>query len=369
MRFGIGVAALAAACGVSMGCAGLPAAVGLDERVSGKQAASVAPALGAVVVACGRQVNHAQSGVTRLDTAAPISDRARFAIGSNAKSMLASLAAIYVQSGRLRWDTTVGEVLLAEVAQIDTTLRGITVEQLLTHRSGLPAYSSGVELDTVIVRADEPATAQRLEFAMQVLRGVGEHAPGERFVYSNAGYVVLGAMLERLDGRPIELQMRDRLFHPLGMDSAGFGAPSIDERGQPIGHVVKDGEQVPYLDPTPAIPLFLTPAGDVSLTLDDYGRYLREHLCALRGRDDDLLSARAVDYMHRPIGEDGSAMGWGRFAFDGVPASIHVGGTGAFSSFVAVIPSRNLAVATVVNSGEPMARSAALDLLNALVAR
>lgn len=60
-------------------------------------------------------------------------------------------------------------------------------------------------------------------------------------------------------------------------------------------------------------------------------------------------------------------MGWGRYEMDGTPASVHVGGTGSFAAFVAVLPERDLAVATVTNSGAKAARASALQLLNTRV--
>ena len=280
--------------------------------------------------------------------------------------MLATLAATFVRDGALSWDTKIEAVFADEAASFDATLRTATLAQLLAHRSGLPAYSSGAELSSVQVVGDTPS-AQRLGFAMQALRSAPTQAPGQAFVYSNAGYVVAGVMLERVGGQPIETLMRERVFMPLRMMHATFGDASPSESGQPLGHYLHEGAQAVYLESEPAIPPFLTPAGDVSLTLDNYGRYLREHLCGLRGQPTRILSAELIQFLHHPQGDDGASMGWGAYAFDDVPASIHVGGTGAFSAFVAVLPARDFAVATVVNSGAPDSRAAALALMQTIV--
>ncbi|HRO04250.1 MAG TPA: serine hydrolase domain-containing protein, partial [Terricaulis sp.] len=258
------------------------------------------------------------------------------------------------------------EVLSAEAASFDPQLRQATPAQLLSHRSGLAAYASGAELSSVEPIGDTPS-AQRSSFALQLLRAPPAQAPGQAFVYSNAGYIVAGVMLERVGGAPIETLMRERLFAPLGMAHTAFGDPAPSETGQPLGHYLRDGAQAVYLEAEPAIPPFLTAAGDVSLPLEDYGAYLREHLCGLRGAPTRLLPAALIADLHQPQGEDGASLGWGAYAFNGAPASIHVGGTGAFSAFVAIIPSRDLAVATVVNSGAPDARTAALSLMQSII--
>lgn len=338
----------------------------LQAQVNAARQAGQVPALGAVEISCGHKPAVALQGVTRLGGTNPVTSRSRFNIGSNAKSMLASLAATFVQDGRLRWDTTVADVLGSSIRQIDPALGRATMAQLLSHRSGLPSYDTGAELNKVMVEGVTPAE-QRLSFARQVLTGAPAYPLGDKFLYSNAGYVVAGVMLETIGGAPFEQLMQDRLFRPLGIH-ASFGSPVPPLHAQPWGHFAKEGKQQAYADPDPVIPPFLQPAGDVSLTLADYGRYLREHLCGLEGKPTRLLTAETVKSLHAPQGDDGAGMGWGSYELAGTQASVHVGGTGTFSSFVAIMPMRNLAVATVTNSSADEARTAALDLLQQLAA-
>ncbi len=334
----------------------------LAEHVRAARGADV-PAIGAVVVSCRGAAETAVAGVTRVGGTEPVAAAARFNVGSNAKSMLASLAAVYVQEGRLRWATTVAEVLGPAVPGLDPALGRATLAQLLSHRAGLRAYDTGAALDSVTVTGATPS-ARRLAFAARVLREAAAYPPGSRFVYSNAGYVVAGVMLERVGGRPFEALMRERLFRPLGIAPA-FGTRVPPADGDPWGHVARGGTVTAYADTAPIIPDFLQPAGDVSLSLAEYGAYLREHLCGLAGAPTRVLRAETVRDLHAPQGPDGAGLGWGQFELAGTPASVHVGGTGAFSAFVAVLPRRDRAVATVTSSGDGRA---ALALLQALVA-
>lgn len=145
-----------------------------------------------------------------------------------------------------------------------------------------------------------------------------------------------------------------------------FGSPVPSAAGQPWGHYASDGAVKVYEDSDPVIPPFLQPAGDVSLTLEDYGRYLREHLCGLRGGATKVLKPATVADLHRPRGSEGAGMGWGQYDLAGVSSSIHVGGTGTFSAFVAVQAEADRAIATVTNSGDEASRGAALGLLRQL---
>lgn len=339
----------------------------LSRKVHEARIASPAPALAAVTVTCDGRVLTAQDGSPRMDSTIQLAAGARFNIGSNAKSMLATLAATFVEDGTLSWETTVEEVFAAEAETLDPVLRKATLMQILSHRSGVPAYSSGQELSG-FQASGQTASEQRLSFALHALRSAPASPPGSAFLYSNAGYVIAGVMLERVGGKPFEDLMHERVFTPLGMRGAQFGEPGADETGQPIGHYTREGAQTVYLEDEPAIPPFLQPAGNVALPMADYGKYLKEHLCGLQGKQTRLLPAATIAQLHAPQGEDGASMGWGRYAFEGAPASIHTGGTGTFMAFVAIIPSRDLAVATATNSADGEARQAALSLMQALIA-
>lgn len=338
----------------------------LERDVATALEQSDATSMAAVSLSCEGEAVYAVSGVAREGSAQPLGADARFNLGSNAKSMLATLAATYVEDGRFSWSTSVTEQLSRVVPTIDPAIGAATLEQLLSHRSGLPSFDSADALDGVSV-GDGSAEEQRLSFASQVLSLPPAYVPGSLFEYSNAGYVVAGVMLETLSEADFESEMRDRVFLPLGMD-AQFGDPAGEDGKQPFGHFERDGRTSIHDSDEPAIPAFLQPAGDVSLSMPEYALYLREHLCGLQRKHTRLLKASTILAMHEPQGSDGASMGWGRFEIDGAPASIHVGGTGTFSAFVAVVPSRDLAVATVTNSGSKLAHNAAMQLLLKLTA-
>lgn len=360
---------LAAALGLAVALPVAPASAAheptLAERVRAthRSAAPAAPALAAVRVRCGAEPEAAVTGAARADRPDAVHLQGRFNIGSNAKSVLASLAATFVEEGRLSWDTTVAEVFEAEAATLHPGLRRATLGQLLAHRSGLPAYTSGKALNAVEAPGAD-AVQRRLSFALQVLRGGPAHAPGGEPLYSNAGYVVAGAMLERIGGRRFEALAQDRVFAPLGM-RAGFGTPAVPASGQPWGHTAPAKVHV---SPEPIIPEFLQPAGDLSLSMSDYGLYLREHLCGLQDRQTRVLTPATVRFLHGGPDVADTGLGWGRLESAAGPASIHVGGTGAFTAYVAVVPGRNVAMATSVNSGSDEAGAAARRLLLDLIA-
>jgi CubicO group peptidase (beta-lactamase class C family) len=338
----------------------------LQSRVMAARDSSVAPALAAVVVSCST-IAAAADGRRALDETASVGRHDRFNIGSNSKSMLATLVAVLVESGELRWDMTAGELFGDGAASFDPALRRVTLEDLLSHRAGLDAYTSGAQIDSIPMPTGD-ARSQRRSFAIGVMSRPPAVAPGTETRYSNAGYVVVGAALEHRMNMPFEQLMQARLFDPLGI-RATFGEPSASGGDQPRGHFSRNDVHQVYRFAEPVIPPFLQPlqpAGDVALSAEDYGKYLQLHLCGLRGRT-SLLKPETIRFMHEPRGDEGASLGWGRYEFDGAPASIHVGGTGAFTAYVAVIPGRDLAVATMVNSGHSDAGRTASSLMQSLI--
>lgn len=119
-------------------------------------------------------------------------------------------------------------------------------------------------------------TQQRREYIEAVLSAPPEARPGTKMIYSNDGYVIVGAMLEKISGQDFASLMTERLFKPLHMESAGFGPPGTqDGVDQPWGHTRKLLMPLPMWSDNPPV---LSPAGRVHCSLDDLARYAMFHL-------------------------------------------------------------------------------------------
>lgn len=214
-------------------------------------------------------------GVRKLGDPTLVTKEDKYHIGSCTKMMTATLAAVLIEEGLLGWETTIGEVLKTK---IHPTYRDVTLEQLLTHTGGFPqspprkAWAEAWKNQGGI-----PATEQRLAFISPILASKPAYSPGTKTLYSNQGYAVAGAMLEILAGKPWEVLLRDRVFEPLGMDSAGFRAPcSADKIDQPWGH---NGRDPIAPDPVKSDnPDAIGPAGTVHLSMRDLIKFAGFHL-------------------------------------------------------------------------------------------
>lgn len=286
------------------------------------------------------QVAIAVAGVRARGTNVAVSPQDLWHIGSNAKSMTATLVARLVEAGVVGWDDTIAQHL--QDMDIDPGFRGVTFAQLLAHRSGLPANPSLWFLRKLDGR---DVVAERRALAGEMLARTPKTPPGHSFVYSNAGYVIAGAMLESATAQSWEDLMQDWVFEPLGMESAGFGAPGTAQTlSQPRGHggvfpwsraAVAPG---PKADNVPA----LGPAGTVHLSLQDHLRYLHAQMIQTSG----FLSQSSWSRLHSDVDDQGYALGWA-VRDDGILA--HNGSNTMWFNMVLVDRKRRRAVVLALN--------------------
>jgi CubicO group peptidase (beta-lactamase class C family) len=255
-------------------------------------------------------------------------------IGSLTKSMTAVLAARLVEAGVIGWDSTLGEVLGDRHPDMATAWRDVTLEELLRHASGMRANEP-------LVSRLWPGEVSRAEYVAQMLAGAPA-GPRGGYLYSNAGYVVAGAMLEAAGGAPWEVLIERGVFGPLGMTSAGFGPPLGD---QPQGHRPTLLRGLVPVPPGPGADNIaaLGPAGRVHLSAGDMLIYLRAHLV----RDPDLLTEDSWARLHRAEGPGDYALGW--VAQDGMLR--HSGSNTLWFAQMRLYPDDGIAVFVAVNSG------------------
>ncbi|MCX7993984.1 MAG: beta-lactamase family protein [Fimbriimonadales bacterium] len=313
-----------------------------------------APALGALVGDSRRTRAQAVVGVREAGK----SDKARtndpFHIGSCTKAMTATLAARLVEQGKLRWEHTVAEAFPDLKTRIRLEYHSVTLRQLLYHRSGLPEDRAPNPVLFLKIRGLQgDMRQQRLKAVEWILEQEPAAEPGARFAYSNFGYLVAGAMLEQVTGRSWEELMREYLFKPLRMRTAGFGAPQhfAGHSGEP--------PKPTFYDNPPA----LGPAGTVHCSLRDWSAFVQLHLRGARRVKTTLLRPESFAELHADPYGQGYAMGW---AITESGALTHAGSNVFWFAVALVEPSRDLFHLVATNWGHPKAREACDKALSAL---
>jgi len=309
------------------------------------------PALAAAVVVDGKVVVTNAVGVRRHGVATKVTPEDKFHIGSVTKSMTATVAAMLVEKGKISWTTTIGESF-AEFADIHSDYRGVTLEQLLANRGGVPGKPPPTLWAKAWQATGTPAE-QRSAFIKGILAREPEANPGTKYIYSNQGYTIAGVMLEKASGKTWEELMRTMLFEPLGMTSTGFGPPaSVGQVDQPWGHT-KGTTGIKPVSPGPGAdnPLAISPANAVHCSLTDLAKYAAFHMAGERG-ESKLLKAETFKKLHQPVGDD-YALGWIVLErkWAGGRALMHNGSNTMFYVVVWMAPAKNCAVIVATNIG------------------
>jgi CubicO group peptidase (beta-lactamase class C family) len=272
-------------------------------------------------------------------------------VGSITKSMTATLVARCVEAGLVRWGDSVGDVLGSAIGDMRGEYRDATFRHLLSHRAGLQGNLPITDFIRYRRHNDDPRE-ERVAFARQALRQEPVGAKEQSFEYSNNGYVIAGAMLEAKLGASWEHLIRTQVFTPLGMDSAGFGAPGREgAHDQPVGHsagLLGIRAHPPGADLTDN-PAVLGPAGRVHVGFADMLKYLAAH----RDRG-DFLNAESWSILHTPPFGGDYAMGWIKRG----DTLWHNGSNTIWYAEVLVDPARGVAAVAAANDGRPPAAPA-----------
>lgn len=325
--------AAAAALPASFSHAAMPAdATDLARRLTARFEGDRTGACVAAAVIDHDKVLRAQACAgTRRD--GPPGENAAFEIGSVTKTMTAYLVADLIQQGRWSLDDPIARHLPAGTRLPRQGDRQILVRDLLTHTAGLPALPPGM-------RSTDAANPYADLTETELLKALGEvtltRPIGSRAEYCNFGMMLVSLAVANSQGGDLAAAWQRRLFQPLGM-TATLGPDA--RRPQAQGHL-------PGGMPTPAwtITPRLAGVGMVRATLADMVAYARAGL----GEGPAEVVAR-LRLTQQPLAQ-GFAMNWMHRELQGRALLLHEGGTGGFSSLVALDPERQQAVVLLADT-------------------
>ena len=234
------------------------------------------PALAAAVVVRGKTTAAGAVGTRHAGYVIPVTLQDRFHLGECTQPITARVAAALVEQRRLLWSSTVAEAFGELAADMTPPLSGVTLEQLLAHRSGLPMDNE--MLANLARRARlEPASlpVQRYHLVRDWTRVPLAALPGERELPSSMNYVIAGAMLERAAGRSWEQLVTELVFMPLGFLYAGLGSQSsLGRIDAPLGHrATEAGIEAVLAGPDAGAADLLGPAGGAHMSILDFARW------------------------------------------------------------------------------------------------
>ena len=287
-------------------------------------------------------------GVLNARTGVPVQPGSLFQIGSITKVWTATMVQQLAQEARLDLDSTVAELLPGVPVGSPDGSDDITVRHLLTHTSGLDG-----DLFTDTGRGDDC-----VERYVGLLGDTSRGFPaGAAYSYCNSGWVLLGRVIEVLDGRSWDASLRARLVEPLGLTGTVTLPEEALLRTAAVGHKEPPLEREPV--PVWQLPRSLAPAGLISADVSDVLAFARLHLDGGRTPDGtQLLGGDRVEQMQTQLREiptiddrgDGIGLGWRLHRWGGRRVFGHDGGTIGQLAYLRVDPEARLAVCLLTNS-------------------
>jgi CubicO group peptidase (beta-lactamase class C family) len=310
------------------------------------------PALAAGIVGMG-EPRVAVVGVRKRGTDTPATADDQWHLGSNTKPITALLVALLIDEGLLDWDTTLEQIFPDQAEKWSADLKKIAVAHLLTHTSGLPATGP---LAWFLFGGSKGSPLQDREHVVKSLGTIKLAAkPGEKYEYSNLGYVLLAAVIDKRGKTSWEEQVEKRVFQPLGIKQWGLGPVGVKKAVVPWPHNA-NGKPVPT-DGVMDNPPVLNSAGRVHMSVADYNRFLAETLKLVRGERGMLKPATAQKMFTNPYPvSPHSLSAWDGFRKQPGAKGLILGhdGSNRFNYCTAfVVPERNLAVCVLTNQGGP----------------
>jgi CubicO group peptidase (beta-lactamase class C family) len=188
----------------------------MDEVVSAQ--VETGRFMGSVLVARDdRIVFERSAGWANLEWNIPNAADTKFRVGSVTKQFTAACILLLAERGKLQLADPVGRHL----PEAPEAWSKITLQHLLHHTSGLPSLTRTSEFAALTGKSATPR-----ETVARVRDRPLEFKPGERYAYSNLGYIVLGDVIERVSGRSYDAFVRENIFVPLGMNESGYDSNS-----------------------------------------------------------------------------------------------------------------------------------------------
>ena len=169
-------------------------------------------------------------GVTEWGGSTPVTLDDHIRIGSNTKTWTGTVILQLVEDGRIALEDPVSKYR-PDVPDGDN----ITIEQLLTMRSGLFNYTTTLELNAALDETPDRVWDPE-ELVRMGLAGEPYFAPGEGYMYSNTNTVLLGLIAEQLEGKKLPEIYQERLFEPLGLTETSFPALADASIAEPVAH-------------------------------------------------------------------------------------------------------------------------------------
>lgn len=292
-------------------------------------------------------------GVTDVGSGEKVDADTVFRLASLSKAFAGTVAAMLAQEGALQWDARIVDHLPAFKLRNIQSAQTLSVEDILSHRVGLP-YNTFDRL----LEQDEP-------YPLLVAK-LGEIDPvceaGECYGYQNIAFSLIGDMVFATTGDFYTHQVEKRIFHPLGMYTATYGRDGLEASARwARPHIRRNGRWTPV---RPKETYYrIPPAAGVNASVHDLSLWMRAHL----GQAPEVMDSALLETVHAPLvatpGELGGsawrrerlrdahyALGWRIYDYAGHTLVYHGGAVQGYRAVMGLLPERGFGMVVLWNS-------------------
>jgi len=285
-------------------------------------------------------------GVTSIDNPLPVTETTLFQVGSITKTFTATIILRLVEGGKLTLDTRVQEILPEFKLKDQGASEKCTIRHLLTHSGG---WVGDFFIDT------GPGD-DALEKYVQRMVELDQVVPiGSYYSYNNAGFCLLGLIIERMLKKPFQEVLEEVILSPLGLENSFLNPTDVMVKRFAVGHQTNAGV-LSVAQPWP-IPRYAGPAGGLACDVGDLLSYAQFHMDGKTRTKDPILKPETRTMMQEKqleIRAEKEFVGLSWFAdiFDGKAVLTHGGGTNGQISRIFYLPDANAALVVLTNSDQ-----------------
>jgi CubicO group peptidase (beta-lactamase class C family) len=299
------------------------------------------PGIAVLVAKDGDIVYRKGFGYAEIRDKVPVTPETKFRIGSVTKQFTAAAILKLQEQGKLSVDDKLSK-FIPDFPRGDE----VTIHHLLTHTSGIHSYTSKIDFLDKVTKTISPDS-----LVAAIKRDPYDFNPGERLVYNNSGYFLLGYIISQVSGKPYDVYLKEVFFDPLQMNNTGVHYAGIRLDREARGYT-KSGDQ--YNESLNWDMSWAGGAGAMYSTLDDLLKWNR----ALHGGK--ILNEKSYRSALTPVvlknGAEpsmnyGYGLGFGKYR--GMERIAHSGGLHGFLTQLAYYPSEKLTVVMFTNTSDP----------------
>ena len=322
----------------------LHADVPLEDGIKshlGKLTADNMPGIAVLVARDGKIVYQGGFGWADIGKKTPVTTQTKFRIGSISKQFTAAAILRLADDGKLALTDPLDKFYPGYPGG-----SGVTVEQLLTHTSGIHSYTDKPDF---MAKVSQPITPA--ELIAWFRDDPADFAPGAGFHYNNSGYFLLGEIIAKVSGKSLATFLQDTFFAALGMKDTGIYLNASPPQGMASGYSIADGKATPALD------WDMCWAGGAGALYSTVGDLFLWNDALFGGKifEPALFKAMTTP-VKLPPNVDGMNYGYGLVMSDvnRLPAIGHGGGLNGWATDLMRLPGQNCTVITLGNALPPV---------------